>query len=187
VKTSSSARRATSSALAGLLVAGAVAGCGGARASGAASLDGTPGVSTGPSWAPVDFTFDSLDARPVSAESTRGRFTVLAFVETGSLPSQAQVDFLVAMSKRDGEQVNYAVVALETQQNRELIEIYRKALGITFPVALADPSTASGGGPFGDVTAVPVTVVLDRAGRVVWRAAGRIAKPEEIRAAMKAP
>lgn len=181
MKTSSSARRATSSALAALF---AVAACGGAKAT---LPDALPGVSSGPSWAPVDFAFDSLDERPVNAESTRGKVTVVAFVDTGSLPSQAQVDFLVAMSKHDGDKVHYAIVALEMQQNRELVEMYRKSLGVTFPVALADPSTASGGGPFGDVTAVPVTVVLDAAGRIVWRAAGRVAKSDEIRAAMKAP
>jgi len=135
----------------------------------------------------VDFEFDSLDDHPVSSASTRGQVTVIVFVETGSLPSQAQVDFLVAMAKNDADKVHYAVVALESRENRELVEIYRKALGITFPVALADPTTASGGGPFGDVTAVPVTVVLDRAGRIVWRVAGRVARSEEIRTAMKAP
>jgi len=144
-----------------------------------------PGVSSA-TWAPIDFAFDSLDDRPVTAEGTRGKVTVLAFVDTGSLPSQAQVDFLVAMAKNDGQKVNYVAVALEAAENRELVEIYRKSLGVPFPMALADPSTKSGGGPFGDVTAVPVTIVLDRAGRIVWRAAGRVVKSDEIRAAMKA-
>jgi hypothetical protein len=167
VKTSSSGRRATSSGLALLL--------------------GVPGVSSGPAWAPVDFAFDSLDERPVNAESTRGKVTVITFVDTGNLPSQAQVDFLVAMARNDKDRVNYAVVALESRENRELVEIYRKSLGVPFPMALADATTTSGGGPFGDVTTVPVTVVLDRAGRIVWRAAARVVKSDEIRAAMKAP
>jgi hypothetical protein len=77
------------------------------------------------------------------------------------------------------------VVALEARENRELVELYRKALSIPFPVALADESTAAGGGPFGDVTGVPVTVVLDRAGRVVLRVAGRVVKSEELRGALR--
>jgi hypothetical protein len=133
----------------------------------------------------VDFAYDSLDDRPVSSEALRGKPTVLAFVNTGSLPAQAQVDFLVVMAKHDGDSVNYAVVALETPQNRELVELYRKSLGIPFPVALADATTAAGGGPFGDVTAVPVTVVLDRSGRIVSRVAGRVVKAEELRAALR--
>jgi hypothetical protein len=182
VKTTSWGRRATSSALA-LLATFAASGCGGARSASA------PQEKTGVSLdvrAPVDFAFDSLDNRAVTGEATRGKPTVIAFVDTGSLAAQAQVDFLVAMAKRDAERVNYAVVALEAPTNRELVELYRKSLAIPFPVALADASTLAGGGPFGDVTAVPVTVVLDRAGRVTWHAAGRVARADEVRAALRA-
>ncbi len=174
--TTSWARRATSSALA-LLAA-----CGGARSAG--PLEERPGASSGEARAPVDFAFDSLDDRPVSSEATRGKPTVIAFADTGSLPAQAQVDFLVAMAKRDADKVNYAVVALEAPSNRELVELYRKSLGITFPVALADAATLAGAGPFGDVTALPVTVILDRAGRIVWRVAGRVVRSDQIRAAL---
>jgi hypothetical protein len=149
-----------------------------------------PGVTMGAARAPVDFTFDSLDDRPVSAEWARGAPAVISFVNTGSLPAQAQVDYLVVMAKHDAAsrppgEIRYAIVALEGRENRELVELYRKSLGVPFPVALADPATVAGGGPFGDVTAVPVTVILDRAGREVWRVAGRVAKADEIRVALK--
>jgi hypothetical protein len=134
---------------------------------------------------PVDFRFESLDERPVSAESTRGKPTVLALVTTGSLPAQAQVDYLVGMAKNDADRVNYAVVALEPRDNRELVEIYRKSLRVTFPVAMADDKTLAGASPFGDVTVVPVTIVLDRAGRVAWRADGRVVTSDELRRAMR--
>lgn len=160
-----------------------LAACGGSRS--ATLADDRPGVSAGDTRAPVEFAFDSLDDRPVSSEATRGKPTVLAFVNTGSLPAQAQVDFLLVMAKHDGDTVNYAVVALEARENRELVELYRKSLGIPFPVALADDATASGGGPFGDVTAVPVTVILDRAGRIVWRVAGRVVKADEMRVSLR--
>ncbi|MGH7298406.1 MAG: TlpA family protein disulfide reductase [Polyangiaceae bacterium] len=160
-----------------------LAACGGSK--GSALPDDRPGVSAGEARAPVDFSYDSLDDRPVSSEATRGKPTVLAFVNTGSLPAQAQVDFMVVMAKHDGDTVNYAVVALESRENRELVELYRKSLGVTFPVAIADDATAAGGGPFGDVTAVPVTVILDRSGRIVWRVAGRVVKADEMRAALR--
>jgi hypothetical protein len=132
----------------------------------------------------VDFAFESLDERPVSAEATRGKLTIILFITTSNLAAQAQVDFLIAMAKHDADRVNYAVVALDSSEDRELVELYRKALSIAFPVALADKPTVAGAGAFGDVTAVPVTVLLDRAGHVVWRADGRVAKSAEIRAAM---
>jgi AhpC/TSA family len=144
-----------------------------------------PGVSTAPLQAAVDFQFESLDERPVSAESTRGKPTVLVLVTTGSVPAQAQVDYLVGMAKHDADRVNYAVVALEPRENRELVAIYRKSLNVTFPVAMADDRTLAGASPFGDVSIVPVTVILDRTGRVAWRADGRVAKSDELRRAMK--
>ena len=176
--TSSWGRRATTSvALAGVVLAG----CGG---SGGPADAPSPGVSNVVGSPALSFEFDSLDDRPVSAEATRGKPTIITFVTTGSLPAQAQVDFLVVMAQHDAERANYAIVALDPRENRELVELYSKTLHVPFPVAMADDTLRSGAGPFGDVTVVPVTVVLDRAGRVVARVAGRVAKSEELRAAM---
>jgi hypothetical protein len=137
---------------------------------------------------PVAFGYDSLDARPLTSEATRGRPTVLAFVTTYDLSSQAQVNYLVAMAKRDGARadapVNYGLVALQESADRELVEVYRTNLGVTFPVAMADPGTIAGGGPFGDVHHIPTVVILDRRGRVVWRRSG-LAKSDEIRAGLR--
>ncbi len=66
-----------------------------------------------------------------------------------------------------------------------MVALYQKALSIPFPVALADAQTLAGAGAFGDVHTVPVTVLLDRAGRVAWRVDGRVAKSDEMRAAMR--
>jgi hypothetical protein len=164
-------------------VVAAMVACGGPKAG--TPAEAPPGVSLQAPRPAVDFVFDSLDARPVNAASMRGKPCVIAFVTTGSLPAQAQVDYLVAMAKNDGDRVNYAVVALDNGESRELVELYAKALSIPFPVAMADALTRSGAGVFGDVSAVPVTVVLDRAGRVVWRVDARVAKSAEIRGAMR--
>jgi hypothetical protein len=132
----------------------------------------------------VTFAFDSLDDRPVSSESTRGRPTVLAFVATYDNLSQAQVKFLQVMAAHDADKVNYLLVALQEQKDRELVEIYCSALGVKFPVALADSATIAGGGPFGDVHRIPSVVVLDRVGRVVWRHTN-VARSDEIRAILR--
>jgi len=160
-----------------------MAGCRGASSAPPAALP--VGVSLQAIGPPVDFSFSALDGRAVSSEATRGRPTVVTFVTTGSLPSQAQVDFLVAMARNDADRVNYAAIALDSDEQRELVEMYAKALSIPFPVALADDRTRAGASAFGDVSAVPVTVLLDRIGRVVWRVDGRVAKSAEIRAAIR--
>lgn len=142
-----------------------------------------PGAAAAPTG-PASFEFDSLDERPVSSLSTQGKPTVVAIVTTGDIVCQAQVDFLVAMAKNDGVKVNYVLVALHPRRELVLVETYRKTLGVTFPTALADPGPTSGpSGPFGEISAVPTMVVLDRSGRIVWKHTG-LAKSEELRAHM---
>ena len=129
---------------------------------------------------PIEFKLDSLDEREVSTITLVGRPTVITFMTTWDLSSQAQVDYLVPMAKKDGPQINYVMVALQEPQDRELVEVYAQHLGVTFPAAMADQDLMSGGGSFGDLKAVPTTVILDRAARMVWRHVG-LARPEEIR------
>lgn len=142
-------------------------------------LDGAP-VSD----AAVAFEFDALDERPVSSAAMRGKPSVLAFVTTGDLIGQAQVSYLVHMAKNDGEEVNYAVVAIHPRKEIVLVEAYRDTLGVEFPVALAEPAATHAGGPFGEIPAVPTIVVLDRLGRVVWKHTG-LAKNDELRGHMR--
>ena len=141
-------------------------------------------VVAGPSK--VDFAFDSLDDRPVTSEAMRGKPTLIVFVETGDRWSPAQVNFFVVMAKYDGDKVNYVVVALEPRSNRELVEAYRGSLGVTFPVALADPQSLSGAGPFGKWIGLPTIVLLDRSGRLRWRVDGHVVKADEIRTQLRA-
>jgi thiol-disulfide isomerase/thioredoxin len=109
-----------------------------------------------------------------------GKPTVLAFVTTWDLSSQAEIDYLVQMAKKDGARVNYVMVALQEAQDRELVEAFVRSLGVEFPSALAGPDIMAGGGPFDSLRAVPTTIILDRAARVVWRHIG-IARPQDIR------
>jgi len=114
----------------------------------------------------------------------RGRVSVIAFVTTWDLLSQAQVEFLAVMSKHDGAKVNYVAVALQRMADRELVDVYRKNLALPYPFAItggADDPSVSAFAPF---DAVPTTVILDREGRVAFRKTGLV-KSDELRAAMR--
>ena len=130
----------------------------------------------------ITFSFDSLDARPVSSEASRGKLTVVAFVATWDMLSQAQADFLSAMIKTDGDKNVYYVVALDDRNNRELVEAFATTLHLECPIALGDADTVAGRGPFGEV-AVPTVVLLDPEGREAWRKIG-LAKSDELRQVM---
>jgi hypothetical protein len=131
----------------------------------------------------ASFAFDSLDTRPVTSNAFRGKPAVLAFVTTFDPMSQVQVNVLVAL----GEEVpnlQLALVALQDASARELVEIYRDAMKVKFPVALGDAATIAGGGSLGDVHRVPTTLLIDGEGRVVWRHAGAV-RGDELRKQVK--
>jgi hypothetical protein len=135
---------------------------------------------------PVEYLFSSLDDRPVSAAALRGKPTVLAFVASDELASQAEASFLSVMAKNDGDRINYALVAVEEEGRRELVESFRAffetKFGVSLRAGMADKDTLLGVGPFGDVHRVTVAV-LDREGRIVWQRGG-VAKVEELRAVL---
>ncbi len=139
-----------------------------------------------PVTGPFEFLFDSLDDRPVSSSALRGKPTVLAFIGSDDLASQAEADFLAAMAKHDGEKVNYALVAVEAKERRELVENFRAffetKFGVSLRTGMADADLLLGTGPFGDVRKLTV-IVLDPRGKIVWQKTG-IAKADEIRAAL---
>ena len=168
--------------LASALLAGLACGC-----SGPPPKVEAVGASTTYEAGGLDYHFDSLDARPVTSAAMRGKTTVLAFVTTFDLESQAEVDYLATMAKNDGDQVNYVVVALEPAGNRELVEAFRhfvdSKFGVSLVMAMGDETTIAGSGPFGDVHVVPEVVVLDKEGRIAWRLTG-LSKNADIRAAM---
>jgi hypothetical protein len=168
--------------LAAIVAIVAVVACGPKAAEAPVGVSDKPGASFPDK--PVTYAFDTLDERPVSSSAHRGKPTVLAFVTTGDIVGQAQVDYLVAMAKNDGAKVNYALIALHPRKEIVLVEAYMAALKIEFPVALGDPSVMTAAGPFGEISAVPTVIVLDHEGRIVWKHTG-LAKADELRGHMR--
>jgi hypothetical protein len=130
--------------------------------------------------APLHFQYPIIDGRSwLSADTLRGRPTVLGFLTTYDLASQAQARFLNGIARRVAGRVQIAAVMLERAENRPLLIAFRDGLDLAYPVAMADADVIGGAGPFGDVHVVPSTVVLDAEARLVWRKRG-IAQEEEI-------
>jgi len=163
-------------------VATAAVGCGPKAAPAPVGTSDKPGAAFPDR--PVTYAFDTLDERPVSSSAHRGRPTILAFVTTGDIVGQAQVDYLVAMAKNDGAKVNYALIAMHPRKEIMLVEAYMSALKVEFPVALGDASAMAPQGPFGEIAAVPTIIVLDRDGKIVWKHTG-LAKADELRGHMR--
>jgi hypothetical protein len=143
------------------------------------------GSTQEPAREPVDFAFGTTQGELVDAASTRGRSTVILFVTTFDLASQAQARYLNELLREHTPRANGAAVVLEPPKHRILAEAFRTSLRLSYPVALANPATLAGNGPFGAIDAVPTLVVLDRRGRPVFRNTGAVSK-QQMDAALSA-
>jgi hypothetical protein len=157
-------------ALSALFVLGA--GCGGPPAA-------TPSAASAPAVGPtVSFSYETLDGKTLSTESVAGRVTVLSFIATYDVSSQAQARFVVGLGREHTPRLNVGFIVLEPKENRPLIETFVAALGIPYPMAIADQATIAGQGPFAGLHHVPSVVILDREGREVRRHLGLVEQKE---------
>lgn len=114
---------------------------------------------------PVSYAWTDLQGRPISTASMAGRITVIGFITTYDVMSQAQVRFLDRLSREHVPRLNVAVLVLELPENRPMVEAFVSALELPFPVAMADAATIRGEGPFRGLHHVPAITILDREGR----------------------
>jgi hypothetical protein len=127
----------------------------------------TPPEAPPPVGPPIDFTYETADGGVLTAASLRGRCTVLAFVATYDLISQAQVKVLSLVQRDHTPRVNVAALVLGPPESKPLAIAFGQSLHVAFPVALAGTSTLEGRGPFAGVRRVPSVFILDREGRIL--------------------
>jgi len=114
----------------------------------------------------------------IDAESLRGRVTVLVFVTTYDVASQAATRFAMQLARGHVPRLNVALVVLEPIESRPLVDAFASALDLPFPALLADDATIRGEGPFAGLHHVPSFVVLDREGRERARHLGLVEHAE---------
>ncbi len=120
----------------------------------------------------VRFAYQAIDGRPISTESLTNRVSVIGFLTTYDVHSQAEARYLAQLERRHTPRINVAALMLEAPENRPLVEAFVATLGLAYPVALGDAATIAGDGAFAGLHDVPSVVILDRAGHEAWRHVG---------------
>lgn len=131
------------------------------------------------------FNFGTTEGKLFNSDTTRGRSTAILFATTFDMASQAQAKHLDEVVRSHKPRANAGVVILEAPKYVVLAEAFRTTLGLSYPVALADPATLAGDGPFGRIEGVPTLVVLDREGRPLLKRLGLMG-PELMEQALSA-
>jgi hypothetical protein len=141
-----------------IMIGAVLAACGGTPEHGA-----RPGAPLGP---PVALVVPALDGGTIDVASHRGQVVVLHVFTTGSLAAAADVDELEAVSTAGKATVIGVALDLD---GRALVAPWRTGSSVTYLVGLADDDLRSGRSALGPLREVPITIVLDRAGRPVAR------------------
>lgn len=127
----------------------------------------------------LHFSFGTLEGEILSSESLRGRTTVLLFVTTFDLNSQAQTKRLEDLFRLHKPRINAVAVVLEAPRYVEVARIFRDTVGVNYPVVMADADTLAGQGPWGQVRTVPTWAILRADGSLASVASGSLL-PEEL-------
>lgn len=121
---------------------------------------------------PVFFRWPDVRGGELTSADLAGRVSVLVFITSYDVPSQAQVRFLSSLSRDHVPRLNAVVIVLEPPEHEPLIKAYADLLELKFPVVMADASTIRGEGPFAGLHHVPSIAILDREGRERFRHLG---------------
>lgn len=126
--------------------------------------------------AAVAFRWPEVRSGEVISTDLTGRVTVLVFITTYDLLSQAQVKFLSSLGRDHVPRINTVAVVLEPADHQPLVAAYADMLELKFPVAMADAATIRGEGPFAGLHHVPSVAILDKDGVERFRHLGMLDK-----------
>lgn len=115
-----------------------------------------------------DLELRSLDGKPFSLASLKGRVVVLDFWASWCVPCRASVPFFDGLQETYGSK-GLSVVGLTLEEDDEAVSDFLEAVPARFAI-VRDPSGRAG--EAFEVVAMPTTFLLDREGRVVARFEG---------------
>ncbi|MBA4071160.1 MAG: TlpA family protein disulfide reductase [Gemmatimonas sp.] len=129
------------------------------------------GVESGDRQQPA-FAVTTLDGRPMSDSTLRGRVVLVNFWATWCLPCRAEMPLLQAMAYRH-DSAGLVVLGLSVDRTGpETVRQFLTERSITYPVAMVGREIETA---FGGVQGYPTSVLLDRTGRVRYKVLGPLA------------
>jgi peroxiredoxin len=126
----------------------------------------------------LEFSLPGLDGQVVESKELRGRVTVLLFLTTFDVASQAQARRLEDLHRSHVPRLNVLGVVVEAPRYATLASEYRDSLGLSYPLVMGERAVLDAHEDLRHVHSVPAWIVLGRDGQIVSSAAGALSLDE---------
>jgi thiol-disulfide isomerase/thioredoxin len=120
-------------------------------------------------------TFKSIQGRVLSLSSYKGKVVLLNFWATWCPPCRAEMPDLVRLQREYGARGLQVIGITYPPQRLGEVRRFVRKLRINYPIAMGTKETKA---LFDDSETLPVTIVLDREGKIVERIEGILLSEE---------
>jgi len=122
-----------------------------------------------------NFSLTDAAGRQVKLSEFRGKVVLLNFWATWCAPCTKEIPWFVEMQQSHGER-GFSVIGVSMDEGGwAAVTPFVKAKGVNYPVVIGNDEMAR---DFGGVTSLPMSIVIDRSGRVAALHAGICRKDE---------
>lgn len=115
-----------------------------------------------------EFQLTTLDGKPLSLESERGKVVLLNFWATWCGPCRAEIPDLIALQEKYAGKLQIIGLMVDEDDAGVVKQVVART-GINYPVAMTSPEIRI---KYGGIAALPTSFVLDTQGRVVQKHEG---------------
>jgi len=133
----------------------------------------------------ADLTFKTLDGRTMNSRDWKGKVTLVNFWATWCPPCRAEIPSLVELNKQYGEAgKDVVILGISVDDPIEKLKPYASQMHMNYPV-LVGAGRDDVQDAFGPLWGIPVTVFIDRDGKIAKKHSG-IASKEQFEQEIKA-
>ena len=133
------------------------------------------GITMDPAVPAPAWSLKDLTGKTIQSSDLKGKVVILDFWATWCGPCQEEIPGFIALKKQYGDQGLAVVGASVDEGGAAVVQKFAGQLGMNYPVGLADEKFQSA---FGGVDVLPMTLIIDRQGRIVKKHIGFTDKAE---------
>jgi hypothetical protein len=122
----------------------------------------------------LQYAIPTVSGPAIETTAHQGRVTVLLFITTFDVFSQAQAARLEDFYRSHVPRINAAAIVMEPPKNLELVRAFAKVLALSYSVGMADQAQLEQQGLLATINSVPAWLLLDRWGHVAASGVGTL-------------